>query len=226
MPGGRLTLVAPNIVATERALAVDPADFRLWVCLHEVTHRTQFAAAPWLHEHVRSLLGEYCRLRPGPGRAARRGCAGRSARSPTASAAARQLSLLEIVQTPEQRAVLDRVTGLMSLLEGHADVVMDGVGPSVVPSVGDDPGRFEAAPAVGQPARPALRRLLGMDMKMRQYAEGACSSGPSSPGRHGRAQPGLVGPEMLPTRRRSATGADRGCARTGSGAAAGRLRVP
>src|SRR3954447_2711957 len=57
--GGRLTLVAPNIVATERGLGVDPRDFRLWVCLHEVTHRTQFAAAPWLHGHVRSLLGDY-----------------------------------------------------------------------------------------------------------------------------------------------------------------------
>ena len=56
---GRLTLVAPNIVAAERSLDVDPADFRLWVCLHEVTHRTQFAAAPWLHAHVQSLLSEF-----------------------------------------------------------------------------------------------------------------------------------------------------------------------
>src|SRR3954465_10462591 len=57
--GGRLTLVAPNIVATEKALSVDPHDFRLWVCLHEATHRTQFAAAPWLHDHVRQLLRDY-----------------------------------------------------------------------------------------------------------------------------------------------------------------------
>src|SRR5205085_2405420 len=49
---GRLTLVAPNIVATERALGVDPHDFRLWVCLHEVTHRTQFTAIPWLRDHL------------------------------------------------------------------------------------------------------------------------------------------------------------------------------
>src|SRR3954452_14086412 len=58
-PGCRLTLIAPNIVATERALGVDRRDFRLWVCLHEVTHRTQFGAAPWLHDHVRSLLRSY-----------------------------------------------------------------------------------------------------------------------------------------------------------------------
>ena len=84
-----------------------------------------------------------------------------------------QLSLLEIVQTPEQRAVLDRVTGLMSLLEGHADVVMDGVGPSVVPSVDTIRGRFEQRRHSGSALDRAVRRLLGMEMKLRQYAEGA-----------------------------------------------------
>src|SRR3954454_16542186 len=128
---GRLTLVAPNIVSAEQSLGVDPRDFRLWVCLHEVTHRIQFAAAPWLREHVRGLLREYLeasdlepaallrRLRDAVGGAA---SSLRSADAP---------SLIELVQTPRQREVLDRVTGLMSLLEGHADVVMDGVGPQV-----------------------------------------------------------------------------------------------
>ena len=40
--GGRLLLVHPNVIAVERQLRVKPADFRLWVCLHEVTHRVQF----------------------------------------------------------------------------------------------------------------------------------------------------------------------------------------
>ena len=51
-PGGQLLLVAPNIVAVERQLDVDPTDFRLWVCLHEVTHRVQFTAVPWLRQHM------------------------------------------------------------------------------------------------------------------------------------------------------------------------------
>ena len=172
-PGGRLTLVAPNIVAAERSLGVDAPDFRLWVCLHEVTHRTQFAAAPWLHEHVRTLLRDYLGasdLDPAAlvsrFRHAVRGLSdsvrGRS-----------QLSLLELVQTPEQRVVLDKVTGLMSLLEGHADVVMDGVGPQVVPSVATIRARFEQRRRSGGPVDRAVRRLLGLDMKMRQYAEGA-----------------------------------------------------
>src|SRR6478736_3404388 len=48
---GQLLLVAPNIVEAERKLDADPRDFRLWVCLHEVTHRTQFTAVPWLRAH-------------------------------------------------------------------------------------------------------------------------------------------------------------------------------
>ena len=51
-PGGQLLLVAPNMVAVERQLKVDPRDFRLWVCLHEVTHRVQFTAVPWMRQHM------------------------------------------------------------------------------------------------------------------------------------------------------------------------------
>ncbi|MBV9291123.1 MAG: zinc-dependent metalloprotease [Frankiales bacterium] len=170
---GRLTLVAPNVVATERAMGVHPGDFRLWVCLHEVTHRTQFAAAPWLHDHVRSLLRDYLTaadLDPAALLGRLRSAAG------SLGAVVRggsELSLLELVQTPEQRAVLDRVTGLMSLLEGHADVVMDGVGPDVVPSVEQIRSRFEGRRRSGNPVERMLRRLFGIEMKMKQYAEGA-----------------------------------------------------
>jgi coenzyme F420 biosynthesis associated uncharacterized protein len=172
--GGRLTLVAPNIVVAEQALDVDPHDFRLWVCLHEVTHRTQFAAAPWLHGHVRALLGEYlgaADLDPAALVARLRG----ALRGLVDTARGRgEMSLLELVQTPAQREVLDRITGLMSLLEGHADVVMDGVGPVVVPSVARIRERFEQRrTAGGGVIDRAVRRLLGLDLKLRQYAEGA-----------------------------------------------------
>src|SRR3954454_22740341 len=173
LPGGRLTLVAPNIVATERALHVDPHDFRLWVCLHEVTHRTQFAAAPWLHDHVRGLLRDYLTaadLDPSAVLSRLRGALGSLGDVVRGGS---DLSLIELVQTPEQRAVLDRVTGLMSLLEGHADVVMDGVGPDVVPSVATIRERFEGRRRSGNPVERLLRRLFGIEMKLKQYAEGA-----------------------------------------------------
>ena len=57
--GGRLLLVAPNIVQAERQLDVDPSDFRLWVCLHEETHRVQFTAVPWMRQHLRSLIDDF-----------------------------------------------------------------------------------------------------------------------------------------------------------------------
>lgn len=51
--------MAPNIVQVERELDVDPHDFRLWVCLHEETHRTQFGAVPWLRDHVQSEVQSF-----------------------------------------------------------------------------------------------------------------------------------------------------------------------
>ena len=165
---GRLLLVAPNIVETERKLGVDPHDFRLWVALHEVTHRTQFTAVDWLHDHVRAEIGALL--------AASRldDPEALVQRLKQVAAAPRSGSLVEMLQTPEQREVMDRVTAFMSLLEGHAEHVMDGVGPSVVPSVAQIRERFEQRRRErGGPLERLLRRLLGLDLKALQYAEGS-----------------------------------------------------
>ena len=164
---GRLLLVAPNIVETERRLGVDPHDFRLWVALHEVTHRTQFTAVDWLHDHVRSEIGALLKAT--------------SLDDPNAlRERLKQLrslpkgSLAEVLQTPEQKVVMDRITAFMSLLEGHAEHVMDGVGPSVVPTVQHIRDRFEERRRHrGNPIERLLRRLLGLDLKALQYAEGS-----------------------------------------------------
>jgi coenzyme F420 biosynthesis associated uncharacterized protein len=170
---GRLTLVAPNIVAAERSLDVDPSDFRLWVCLHEVTHRTQFAAAPWLHAHVQDLLTEFM-LASDLDTTALLGRLRQAASGLAGTARGReQSSLVELIQTPEQKVILDRITGLMSLLEGHADVIMDTVGPSVVPSVTTIRRRFDERRRDAKPLARFIRRLLGVEMKLKQYAEGA-----------------------------------------------------
>jgi coenzyme F420 biosynthesis associated uncharacterized protein len=169
---GQLLLVAPNIVEVERKLEAVPRDFRLWVCLHEVTHRTQFTAVPWLRGH---FLGEVAAFVDAGGvgdevlERIRRAIG-------TISEAVRdqdsRASLLDIVQTPAQRAVLERITALMTLLEGHAEFVMDGVGPEVVPSVADIRSRFNRRREGGNPIEKLIRRLLGVDAKLRQYAEG------------------------------------------------------
>lgn len=191
---GRLVLVAPNIVEAERRLGVDPSDFRLWVALHEVTHRTQFTAVPWLHGHVRSEVEALLDAADldDPARVVARLREGIVERRP----------LVELLQTPAQRVVLERVTAFMSLLEGHAEHVMDGVGPSVVPSVAHIRERFQARRRQrGGPVDRLLRRLLGLDLKALQYAEGSVFVG------HCVDAVGMAGfnrvwdsPETLPTR--------------------------
>jgi coenzyme F420 biosynthesis associated uncharacterized protein len=172
--GGRLLLVAPNIVATERKLGVDPSDFRLWVCLHEMTHQLQFTAVPWLRDHleqeisrfvaVTDLTPEVLRERlqdvlHGVVDAVRGGEGGGE-------------GLMALISEPAQREVLDRITAVMSLVEGHAEFVMDGVGPDVVPSVRVLRQRFAQRRKGTGPFDRVVRRLLGLEQKMKQYADG------------------------------------------------------
>ena len=165
---GRLLLVAPNIVHAEHQLDVEPTDFRLWVCLHEETHRVQFGAVTWLSDYFTSEVHAYLKAADmDAGSALSRAISGLRAGQRGSG------GLLDLMQTPEQRAVLDRLTALMSLLEGHADVVMDAVGPLVVPSVDTIRARFEKRRHQAGTLDGALRRLLGLDAKLRQYTEGA-----------------------------------------------------
>jgi coenzyme F420 biosynthesis associated uncharacterized protein len=166
-PDGRLLLVAPNIVTVERELQADPTDFRLWVCLHEETHRVQFTAVPWMREH---LFGEVRALSESvePAKLTE-DVVNRLVDSLKGGGA----SLAEVMATPEQRAILDRVTGMMSLLEGHADVVMDGVGLSVIPSVASIRAKFNRRRQGVGSLDKILRRLLGLEAKMAQYRDGA-----------------------------------------------------
>jgi coenzyme F420 biosynthesis associated uncharacterized protein len=83
------------------------------------------------------------------------------------------VSLLDVFSTPEQQVVMDRLTGVMSLLEGHADVVMDGVGPTVIPSVEHIRTRFNQRRKGASALDRVLRRLLGLEAKMAQYRDGA-----------------------------------------------------
>ncbi|MGP9019452.1 zinc-dependent metalloprotease [Streptomyces sp. BR1] len=175
--GGRLLLVAPNIVHVERELDVDPHDFRLWVCLHEETHRTQFTAVPWLRDHlegeIQSFLGETEVDPMTVLERLREAAQSLTGSRPEGEEGDSGRSLVELVQTPAQREILSRLTAVMSLLEGHADFVMDGVGPQVVPSVAEIREKFQQRRAKGASRLDqALRKLLGLDAKLRQYRDG------------------------------------------------------
>lgn len=176
--GGTLLLVAPNVVAVERALRVNPSDFRLWVCLHEVTHRVQFSSSPWLtgfmresvatlgsaaDESITDLVGRLSTAVRERGRPD----------SASAGAPGGIVGLLRATQAEPQRDALDRLLLLGTLLEGHADHVMDAVGPSVVPSVETIRRAFDTRRRrASNPVQRLIRALLGMDAKIAQYVRG------------------------------------------------------
>jgi coenzyme F420 biosynthesis associated uncharacterized protein len=168
----RLLLVAPNVLHAETEMGVDPADFRLWVCLHEETHRVQFTAVPWLRQHlIDSARQLSLDLAPDPERLG--DMIGKLAQNLPDALRSGGNGLTDIFATPEQRAQIARVTATMALLEGHADVVMDDVGPAVVPSVEQIRARFQQRRKDVGGVDKILRRLLGLEAKMRQYRDGA-----------------------------------------------------
>ena len=202
--GGELLLVYPNVIAVERQLRVVPADFRLWVCLHEVTHRVQFRANPWLADHMSNSLAvlteetgedvtEVIGRLAGFVRDRRDGV-------PADPNSTGVLGVLRAVQSEPQQRALDQLLVLGTLLEGHADHVMDAVGPAVVPSVVTIRRRFEERRKRKQPPlQRVMRALLGIDAKMSQYTRGKAFVD-DVVGRVGMARFNTIwtGPETLP----------------------------
>ena len=174
-PGGQLLLVAPNLVAVERQLKVDPHDFRLWVCLHEVTHRVQFTAVPWLRQYMLDEVDALTRtVDSDPAELRRRLADAVGELVRVVRGQGDGTGILAVLATPEQRQVLDRVTAFMSLVEGHAEYVMNAVSPSVIPSQQIIENRFAARRRRGgNPLDRLLRRALGLEAKTRQYTDGA-----------------------------------------------------
>jgi len=161
----RLLLIAPNITSAARAMGVDGKDFHLWVCVHEETHRLQFGAVPWLPGHFEELVVGLLRdLDVGPGELL--------TRMASAARPGQSVPWLARLHSPQQQAHLDRLMGLMALLEGHADWVMDQADEVVA-----DPHllreRFERRRSAGGLWDLIIRRLLGLELKMAQYRDGA-----------------------------------------------------
>ena len=140
---GRLLLVAPNILAFQRTYGLDRRDLALWVSVHELTHAAQFAAAPWLEGFIVS----------------------------------RARSLLQAQRDGEQIVLTDgaggEVSAVMSLLEGHAEHVMNAV------PIAQMPGKNRLIAAIGQrrssggALKRAINRSMGLQAKLSQYSSGA-----------------------------------------------------
>ena len=201
-----VSYVGPNIVAVEQQYGFAPNQFRLWLALHEVTHRMQFTAVPWLRDHFVGLITEL--LGPLSGDPAnfaemvkRLATEVRAGRNP-----AGESGVMGMLATPEQRLALSKISGMMSLLEGHGDVTMDRAGAGEVPGAAHFSAVLHERRTNAKGLTRLMSKLLGLDAKMRQYAEGErfvqsveAAGGPACWPGSGKA------PTGFPPSRRSAT---------------------
>lgn len=163
--------VGTNVLSLERRYAFPPEEFRLWLALHEVTHRAQFTGVPWLAGHYRSLVEGILRsVDPDAGNLAaalRRAVTEvRAGRNPFEDG-----GLAGLIATDDQRGTLDQIGGLMALLEGHGDVTMDRAASDRIPSA----PRFSRVLRARRASRGGatlLRKVLGIEAKLRQYELG------------------------------------------------------
>jgi len=164
--------VGPNVLALEKRFAFPPREFRLWLALHEVTHRAQFTGIPWLRPHFISLVHRSLEaVDPDPKRfmlGLRRVVDGaREGKSPLDDG-----GLVALLASEEQGAVLQQIGGMMSLLEGHGDVTMDRAGAGRIPSAERFSRVLRQRRQNQQPMAKMLQRLLGLEAKMKQYEQG------------------------------------------------------
>src|SRR5438445_3991471 len=163
--------VGPNVLSLEKRYGFPPREFRLWLALHEVTHRAQFTGVPWMREHFLSLVDESLgavdadprRLLDAIRRAAEEVRAGRNPLDDG--------GLVTLLASPEQHAVLQRLQGLMSLPEGHGDVTMDRAGRAYVPSA-DRFARVLRQRRQSSGLTKVIQKLTGIEAKLLQYEQG------------------------------------------------------
>jgi coenzyme F420 biosynthesis associated uncharacterized protein len=164
--------VAPNLLKAVETMEVPREAFLGWVTIHEVTHAHQFTGVPWLRDHLGGLLREYLstvdvRIE--------RGAAGGLPSMPDIGRFVERFrdgGLAALVQTREQRDLMDRVQATMALIEGHAEHVMDALAPELIEGFDGLRAAMDRRRRNRSAAERMLHRLLGLEMKLRQYELG------------------------------------------------------
>jgi coenzyme F420 biosynthesis associated uncharacterized protein len=164
--------VGPNVLALEKRFGFPPREFRLWLAIHECTHRAQFTGVPWLRPHFLSLVNQTLdsvdpdpkRLVQGLQRAVSEVRAGRNPLD--------EGGLVALFATDEQLSVIQQIGGMMSLLEGHGDITMDRAAQDRIPSAPRFSRVLKQRRAKGSAGAKLVQQLLGLEAKMNQYAQG------------------------------------------------------
>ncbi len=201
----RLLLLAPNLAQAARNLGVDRDELVLWVTIHEITHAVQFGGAPWLRDHLGGLVRELIEGLDG-GSGGRASGPGRRAKLPELSdlrellERARRGEVLRLTLGDRRWELVERMQATMTLIEGHAEHTMDAVGAEVLPSL----PRLRSAMSRRRRDRglawKVLERLLGLELKLRQYEQGRhfCDAVVEAGGPEALAR-AWTGPDALPT---------------------------
>ena len=171
-PGTTLYFVGPNMVETSRRHDFVLDEFSLWVALHEVTHRFQFAGVPWLRPRFFGLVEEYMGSLDVDARGLASRLAGAAREVRARSLPPDQRHPMFLLASPEQRATLEQLQALMTVVEGHGNFVMDLVGERVIPSFKRMRATFERRRQQPGPVQRAFNHLIGLEMKLRQYEVG------------------------------------------------------
>jgi coenzyme F420 biosynthesis associated uncharacterized protein len=168
----RLLFVGPNLRKAVRETGADEDSFLRWIVLHELTHVLQFSGVPWLRDHLSKLMREYMKTVEVR---VERGAAGGLPSWPDPQKiveAFREGGLVALVQTREQRKIMEKIQPTMSVIEGYSEHVMDAVGEQVLSGYAGLRESMERRRRNRSAPERILQRLLGFDIKMRQYEEG------------------------------------------------------
>ncbi len=168
----RLLFVAPNLHQAARKMQVDPAQMLRWVALHEVTHAVQFSSVDWLRAHVAGLVRELADALEVKVDARALLRLTDTAELRAVVERLRKEGLVGVALGPERRATMDRIQATMAMIEGHAEHVMDAAGAGVLPDLDELRAKLEERRRDRPPLMRVLERLLGLEMKMRQYETG------------------------------------------------------
>jgi coenzyme F420 biosynthesis associated uncharacterized protein len=196
-PGApRLLLVGANLRETAGRLGAPLEHLLAWVMVHEVTHAVQFSAAPWLRGHLGELVAELLSIEGDGGDRSERA----SLDVGELIARAREGGLAMLLAGPRRHQTLERIQATMALVEGHAEHVMDAAGAPLVPGLAELRAGLERRRAERSPLVSILDRVLGLELKLRQYRDGKafCDTVVAHDGPHALSR-AFAGPELLPS---------------------------